>query len=121
MAFPTVSRHVRKIFRYPQTDEMPFLRPWQFPLFPDTHTDPSVQPPVEIIDWILHACDSVVVHPPSDIDLYLFQTRSNALAASTGRVFAQMVFELLHRLRMNADIYPSAVLPQREAEILSVC
>ena len=99
---------------------MPFLRPWQFPLLPDAHADPSVQPTVEVIDLVLHACDSVVVHPPSDIDLDLFKTGSDALTASTGRVFAQVVFELLHRLRMNADIYALSVLPQRKAEILKI-
>ena len=99
---------------------MPILSPWQFPLLPDAHANPTVQPSVEIIDRILHACDSVVIHPSSDIDLDLLQTWSDALTAPTGRVFAQMVFELLHRLRMNADINALSVLPQREAEKLKI-
>ena len=99
---------------------MPFLCLRQFPLLPDTHADTSVQPSVEIIDRVLHACDPVVVHPSSDIDLDLFQTWSDALTASTGRVFAQMVFELLHRLRVNADIDASTVPSQCKAEILKI-
>ena len=99
---------------------MPFLRPWQFPLLPDAHADPSVQPTVEVIDLVLHACNSVVVHPSSDIDLDFLKTWSDALTASTGRVFAQVVFELLHRLRMNADIYALSVPSQRKAEILKI-
>ena len=99
---------------------MPFLRPWQFPLLPDAHADPSVQPTVEVIDLVLHACNPVVVHPPSDIDFDFLKTWSDALTASTGRVFAQVVFELLHRLRMNADIYALSVPSQRKAEILKI-
>ena len=99
---------------------MPFLRPWQFPLLPDAHADPSVYPTVEVIDLVLHACNPVVVHPPSDIDFDFLKTWSDALTASTGRVFAQVVFELLHRLRMNADIYALSVPSQRKAEILKI-
>ena len=99
---------------------MPFLCPWQFPLLPDAHAYSPIQPSVQFIDLVLHACDSIVIHPTSHIDLDLFQTQSYALTASTGRVFAQVVFELLHRLRMNADIYALSVPSQRKAEILKI-
>ena len=79
-----------------------------------------VQPSIQVIDVILHACYAVIIHPSPDINLYLFKTRSDALTAFTGRVFTQLVFELLHRLWMNADIYSPAILPQRKAEKLKI-
>ena len=99
---------------------MPFLCPWQFPLLPDAHAYSPIQPSVQFIDLVLHACDSIVIHPTSHIDLDLFQTQSYALTASTGRVFTQSVFELLHRLRVNAGVDSPAILPQREAEKLKI-
>ena len=79
-----------------------------------------VQPSIQVVDVILHARYAVIVHPPPNIHLNLFKTRSDALTAFTGRVFTQLVFELLHRLWMNADIYSPAILPQRKAEKLKI-
>ena len=79
-----------------------------------------VQPSIQVIDVILYACYAVIVHPSPDVNLYLFKTWSDALTAFTGRVFTQSVLELLHRLWMNADIYSSAILPQRKAEKLKI-
>ena len=115
-----VPSFVRRVLWYTQLDQVMYLRLWQFPLLPDTHADPSVQPSIEIIDRGFHARDPIVVHPPSAIDLDLFKTWSDALTPSTGRVFAQLIFELLHRLWMNADIDALPVLPQRKAEILKI-
>ena len=111
---------MRVVLRYSKTKEMPSLCSGSFPLLPDAHADSSIQPPVEVVDRFLHARDSIVVHPTPDIDLDLFETWSNALTASTGRVFAQAVFELLHRLRVNANVNATPVLPHREAEVLKI-
>jgi len=99
---------------------MPFLCFRQSPLLPNAHANSSVQPPAHVIDRVLHACNSVVAHTTSDIDLDLFKNRPYALSASTSRVFAQLVFELLHRLWLNANIDTSAILPQRKAQKLKI-
>ena len=115
---PRISRFVSRILRYTQLNQVAHLCFRLLPLFPNAHAYPVIQPPVQVIDLVLHACNPVVVHPPSDIDFDFLKTWSDALTASTGRVFAKSVFELLHRLWMNAYVNSSAILPQRKAEIL---
>ena len=114
IAFPTVCSFTGYPFGKSQSNKFPLACPWQFPLLPDAHSYTPVQPPIETVDRVLHACNAIIVHPTSDIDPDLLETWSDALTAFTGRVFAQTVFELLHRLRMNSDINALSVLPQRE-------
>ena len=90
------------------------------PLFPNAHTDAVIQPSVEFINRVLHACYSVIVHPTSDVDLDLIKTWSYTLTASPGREFSQMVFEPLQRLRMNTYINTVTVPSQCEAEELKI-
>ena len=43
-----------------------------FPLYPDTHPYPPIQPSVQAFDVILHLCYPIVLQPSSHVGFYLF-------------------------------------------------
>ena len=49
--------------------QIPLLCSGQFPLFPYTHTYSVIEPSVDVIYVVLHACNSVVVKPSPRIHL----------------------------------------------------
>ena len=37
--------------------------PWQFPLLPDTHTNSSIQPPIQVCDVGFHVRNTIIIKP----------------------------------------------------------
>ena len=55
------------VFGYSHLDKVTYLRPWFLPLFPYAHAYSVIEPSVDVIYVVLHACNSVVVKPSSCI------------------------------------------------------
>ena len=86
------------------------------PLLPYTHTYSVIEPSVNVVHVILHACNSIVVKPSSCIHLDSFKTRLDWLTALTGRKLFQFQLKLLPWLWMNSDIYATSVPSQCKAK-----
>ena len=85
MSTPTVSSHVRQVLGYTHLNQISHLCLGLLPLFPYTHTDSVIEPSIDVVDVILHACYSVIVKPPSRIYLDFLKTRLDGLYRLTGR------------------------------------
>ena len=63
----------------------------QFPLFPDTHPYPAVQPSIQAFDVFLHVRYPIVVQPSSHVDFYLFHGSDDTPAPAPGSKPAQFL------------------------------
>ena len=85
MSSTAISRDMCIVFGYPQFNKIPLLYLGKFPLFPYTHTYSVIEPPIDFVYVVLHACYTVVVKPSSRIYLDFLKTRLDGLYRLTGR------------------------------------
>ena len=85
MSSATVSRHVCIVFWNSHFDKIPHLGFGFLPLFPYTHTDSVIEPFIDFVYVVLHACYTVVVKPSSRIYLDFLKTWLDGLNRLTGR------------------------------------
>ena len=85
MAAPTVTSHVRQVLRYTHLNQISHLCLGLLPLFPYTHTYSVIEPSIDFVYVVLHACYTVVVKPSSRIYLDFRKARLDGLYRLTGR------------------------------------
>ena len=78
-----------------QSYEFPLSGSGQFPLLPDTHPYPAVQPSVQAFDVVLHVRYPIVIQPSSHIDFYLLHGSDDASAPAPGSEPAQFILGFL--------------------------
>ena len=85
MSSTTISCDMCIVFRYPQSNKISLLCLRKFPLFPYAHAYSVIEPLINVIYVVLHACYTVVVKPSSRIYLDFLKTRLDGPHRLTGR------------------------------------
>ena len=67
------------VFGYPQFNKIPLLCLGKFPLFPYAHAYSVIEPLINVIYVVLHACYAIIVKPTSRIYLDFLKTRLDGL------------------------------------------
>ena len=95
VSFTVIGYRCRIVAVHTQSYEFPLPGSGQFPLLPDTHPYPTVQPSIQAFDVALHVRYSIVIQPSFHVDFYLLHGSDNASAPAPGSELAQFILGLL--------------------------
>ena len=95
VATPAVTCLIRQVKGYTHSHKVADFRSRSFPLLPDAHANPMIEPLVDFLNAILHTGNAVVIEPSSGVSGQFLQCRFDALDVPSGRKASQGVFKLL--------------------------